>query len=121
MFVSVFKDLRDSVPDDSGFRILLHRLHNAAELFRRPPIVAVQEGDNFPLALGIPALNAEAWPPFGFANQAHARLKSANDFRRAVRRTIVHDEDFNVVHRHVLFEDAGDGALNEALVIVRVD
>ena len=110
-----------SVSDDSGFRILLHRFHYTAEFLGRPPIIAIEESDNFPLALRNPGVECGGLAAIWFSQQTHARLEPANDFRGGVGRPIVDDEDFHAVHRHVLFEDAGDGALNKTLVIVRVD
>ena len=88
---------------------------------RRPPIIAIEEGDNFTAAFRDAGVKRGGLASVGFANQAHAGLKSANEFRRSVGRAVVDNQDFDIIQGHVLIEDAGDGALDKTLVVVRVD
>ena len=81
-----------------------------AEIRHTPRLPSRREAGSVALAANIVALQVE-----------NARLEAADDVRRAIRRAIVHHEDFDGVHGHVLCEDTGDSALDEALVIVRVD
>ena len=96
MFVSVFEDLRDSVSDDSCFLVLLHCFHHSPQFLRRPPIVAIQERNDFTLALRNAGVERRCLPTICLADQTHSRFKLQDDFRSAIGRTIIHDEDFNV-------------------------
>jgi hypothetical protein len=55
------------------------------------------------------------------ANVADLNLKLAHDFRRAVARVIVHNDDFSVGHRKILLEHTRDGFFNKTLVIIGVN
>src|SRR5260370_33959362 len=62
-----------------------------------------------------------AWPAVFLPQQPHAWLEFLHDFRRAIRRAIVHNDDFTLRRRKVLLQHAHDRLLDQALVVVRVN
>ncbi len=56
-----------------------------------------------------------------FSKQTHARRELANDFGSAVGRAIVHYKDFSFRGGKILIENAHDGLLDEALVVIGVN
>ncbi len=74
-----------------------------------------------PRASGIPALNAEAWPPFALRIRRTRGSNFATISGGAIRGAVIHYYDFDVASREVLIEHADDRFFDEALVIIGVD
>src|SRR6266851_2317047 len=102
-----------------GVSFELMRYHR--ELFSFPPVVAIQKCDNLALAFRNARIKRRGLPAILFAQQSHTRLKFFHDFRRAIRRAIVHNDDFTIRRRKILLQHAHDRLLDEALVVIRIN
>jgi hypothetical protein len=87
----------------------------------RPPIVAVEKDNDIAAAFRNASIECGGLAAVLFADQADTRFELTNDFRSAVRRTIVHHNDLETVRRIVLIEHAAQGLVDEALMIVGVN
>ena len=86
-----------------------------------PPIIAVEKHDDLAAALGNAGVEGGGLAAVFLADQADARFELANDFRRAVGRTVIHNDDFKLILRVVLVEHAAESLFDEALMVVGVD
>src|SRR5258708_21675582 len=91
------------------------------EVFSFPAVVAIQKGDKPAVEFRNARMKRRGLPAILFAQQSHTRLKFFHDFRRAIRRAIVHNDDFTIRRRKILLQHAHDRLLDEALVVIRIN
>src|SRR5208283_5538934 len=102
-------------------RILQERRNDKVQLPGGPPVVAIEERHDFGLAFRDACVEGGSLASVGFADQADLRNKLGDNFWRVVLRAVVHHEDFAAGSGEVLLQNAEDGPLNKALVVVSVD
>src|SRR5262249_7489667 len=90
-------------------------------LFRRPPIVAVQEGDDFASALRDAMIKSRSLTTIGFAKYPDLGSESTQNLWGTVGRTIVHNEDFTLGNGKILCQGACDRLFDEALMVIRIN
>src|SRR4029077_6722473 len=88
---------------------------------RSPPVVPIQERDNLTFTFRNASVERRSLTAIFLTQQPHMWLEFFHDFRRAVRRAIIHYDDFPVRRWKILLQHAHDRLLDEALVVVRID
>src|SRR6266478_5848572 len=121
MLMPIGKDFSYAVPYEADFALFCEHVGDTSELSMGPPVVAVQERDDFSPAFWNARIECRGLPPILLAQQPHARLEPLHDFRRAIRRAVVHNDDFTFRRRKILLQHAHDRLLNEAFVVICVD
>src|SRR6266446_664872 len=96
-------------------------LGHTTELPPHPPVVAIQKCDNLAFAFRNTGIKGRGLSAILFTQQPHARLEFLHDFRCAIRRTVIDDNDFALGLRKVLLQHTNHRLLDEALVVVRVN
>lgn len=117
----LFMDAGKSVADGGDAGIFFKGVDDSGEFGGRPPIVAIEKGDDFGAGFGNGNVECGDLAAIGFANVADAGEERLESLGSAVGGAVVDDGDFHLVGRKVLIEDALDGLGDEALVIVGVD
>src|SRR5579859_977022 len=118
---AIRKHFRYAVSDKANRRIRGECIGHRSELPPFPPIVPIEERYNLSAAFRNGCIERRSLPSIGFGDESHLRLKLVNDFPRAVRRAVVHHDNFAVNSGEILFERAEDGLLDELLVVIRVN
>src|SRR6266567_4819908 len=106
---------------NSHGRVPGHCLRHACQLIWSPPIVAIQESDNLALTLRDTRVERRRLSAILLTQQTYVRLEFLNNFRCAVRRAVVHNNDFAVGSRKIMLQHAHNRLLNESLVVISVD
>ena len=114
-------NIDNAVPHNSDARFRSHSLRHLHQLIGRPPIIAVQERNNFPIAFRDALIERRCLPAIFLAQQPHAGLEFLHDFRRAIRRAVIDDNNLTLRRRKILLQDAHDRLFDEALVVVGVN
>src|ERR1700736_3915192 len=101
------------MPDNSHIRIFFQGFEYTAKLLLRPPIIAIQHRNNISAGLRYGKVECRGLAAVQLCEEAHARLKLADNFRRAVSRAVIDNDNLSVRHGHVLFEHTSDCLLDE--------
>src|SRR5205807_9910633 len=121
LLASVALNIDYAVTHNSDIRISGHSLYHASQLIACPPIITIQKRNDFAFALRNPGIEGRGLSAVRFTQQADARRKFSNNFRRPVGRPVIHNDDFPVRDRKILLQHAGNRMLDKSFVIVRVD
>ena len=121
MFAAIEIGHDDAVADDADGWVGAHGLHHASQFVARPPIIAIEERDDFAASLGNSSVERGGLAAIRFAQQAHARFEFAHNFWSAIGRAVIHHQNFHVTCGKILFQHAHDRFFDEAFVIVRVN
>src|SRR5690349_17914036 len=99
----------------------LKRRNDDPKLFSFPPIVAVEEGEDFAAAFRNAGVEGGRLAAVFLAQQPHEGFKLSHDFRGAVRGAVVYYKDLAVGGGEILLEHADNRFFDEALVVIRVN
>jgi len=105
----------------SHFRAGGELLCDSRNFVATPPIIAIQESNDFSSRLDDSGVEGGGLTAVGFANEPDPRRKLADNFGCAIRRTIVYNQDFHLRSGKVLCQHAGDGLADHGFMIVGVD
>src|SRR5262249_31179767 len=108
------------VADRPDVRVRLEGLSHCCELALGPPIVAIEESDEFSLGCGKTSVEGGSLAAVGLAEMLHDRREFLNDGSRVVRGTVIDNEDFELGGAQALFEDAHDSLFDVAFMVISV-
>ena len=100
--------------------ILVHEISNALEFSSLPPVIAIKKYDDLTPAFGDREIKCRGLAPIRFVKDANLRSKLGEEFRRAVRRTVVDDHNLPVTGGKILIQGACDGLFDEGFMVVGV-
>ena len=91
------------------------------EFSLRPLVIAIEKNNNVAAARRDTYIEGGGLPAVFLANKPDARCELTDDVGGPVGRAIVHNDDFELLVREVLTQDATQRLFNEAFVVVGVD
>src|SRR5579862_1069000 len=102
-------------------RLFFERIHHRRQFSFLEPVVAIEKRDNIPAQFRESCIEGRRLPAVLLAQQSHPRRKFADDFRRSIRRTVIHHHNLVIRGRKILLDRAHHRLLDIALVVVRID
>src|SRR5579864_706941 len=114
-------DFMIGMADAGDGGIFLEGVHDSGKFLRRPPIVSVEESEDFAGCFGDASVESGNLAAVFLAKVTDPGKEGLNDLRRGIRRAVVDDDDFHLMRGESLVEDALERLGYEALVIVSVD
>ena len=110
-----------SVSNGADIRMRFKRGYHVTQFILRPPIVAIEESDDFAAAFGNAVVEGGGLAAVWLAQDADLRLKFTQNFRGAVRGAVVYNQDFAVGRGKILCQHALHRFFNEAFVVIGID
>ncbi len=120
-FEAIGKQFSNSVAYQANRPVLGHDTGYTAEFPRQPPVVAVQESDDFATALGDTCVESRSLTTIRLSKEAHSRFELPDDVSCSIRRSVIDHQDIAFAGRKILLEDACDRSLDEAFVVEGVN
>src|SRR5262249_33742777 len=112
--------LDDSMTHRASLWLTLECFQDGAQLVGCPPIVSVKESDDVATKLGDPGVKGRALPAVGLVDVANSGRELGDDLRRCISRTVVDDNDFEVLAADILFQDADQSRFDKRLMVIRI-
>lgn len=116
-----FVDANEAVAHGAGARIFFEGGDDGGNFGGRPPVVAVEEGEDFAAGFGDADIESGDLAAVFLANVADAWQERADDFRCAVGGTVVDDDNFHLIDGKVLIQNALERLGYEAFMVIGVD
>lgn len=113
--------VKKGVADSGDIGILGEGVEHGREFVFCPPIIGVEEGDEFAVEFGKGGVEGGSLTAVRFSEITDARREFGHERSGVVGGTVVDDEDFEFGRREALGEDAFDGLFEELALVVGVD
>jgi hypothetical protein len=97
------------------------RFRHSTKLSWRPPVVAIQEGDNLSAAFGNTHIECRGLSPVRLTQNTNLGSKASQDLRSAIGGPVVYNKNFAVGGGKILLQHAANCLFDEEFVIVCVD
>ena len=110
-----------AVVDHAERRVFLEGLYDACELAGQKEVVGVEQGDDLAAGLGDSKVKRRGLATVWFGNIPNARTIFLDALGSVVGGTVVDDQNFDLIEREILRENAIDSLLDELAVVMRRD